>query len=111
MKHHVVESTHGSQLAVEQACYRLWFADQLNDGYALLHHDAALTAFTAINAHGDRPPTVADVLEALRRVKIDGATGTISFDHAGKPIGKPIPVLEFPQRSPDRIPYVTGGPR
>ncbi|MCR3749906.1 NACHT domain-containing protein [Lentzea californiensis] len=94
-----------------RARYVYWFDDSLDDGYALLHHDAALTAFTAINAHGDRPPTPAGVRQALRRVEINGATGAISFDNAGNPIGKLIPVLEFPRRSSGPVPYVTGGPK
>ncbi|GAA3663746.1 hypothetical protein GCM10022267_57450 [Lentzea roselyniae] len=89
-----------------EASYSAQFADRLDDGYALLHHDAALAAFTAVN-YTVAIATPAVVREALQRFEIQGATGAISFGQAGSPVGKPIAVLDFPRRPSDRAPYVT----
>ncbi|MGH8918755.1 MAG: ABC transporter substrate-binding protein [Actinomycetes bacterium] len=87
----------------------------LDDGGAIMMHDALLTAAGAVEraASGQSPPTAGDVRSQLLNLngpvfQIRGASGTLSFSSRnqgeGDPIGKPIPVLEYPQpaSSPSR---------
>ncbi|MGH4014225.1 MAG: ABC transporter substrate-binding protein [Pseudonocardiaceae bacterium] len=99
----------------------------LDDGGAISHHDAVLTAALAARhsalPSSPEPPGAADVLNQLLNLNtgslVPGASGTLSFSYrgaggeeSGNPVGKPIPVLEFPSSdaSPaaDEEVYVTG---
>ena len=80
------------------------FPDPLDDGYAILHHDATATALDAVTLAYytiNHPPGPADVLIATRQLDryhpVHGASGTLSFDSAGNPEGKPIPVVQIPK--------------
>lgn len=83
----------------------------LNDGMAISFHDAVLTAAQASRLAAlpsdPNPPVAADVRSQLLNLNtvssVPGASGTLSFSYrgadgveSGNPIGKPIPVMEFP---------------
>ncbi|HEY6424447.1 MAG TPA: hypothetical protein VIY28_14610 [Pseudonocardiaceae bacterium] len=78
----------------------------LNDGEAIMMHDALLTAAQAVQlaAPGKSPPTAAEVRSMLLNLtgqyQVQGASGTLSFSSsptgAGNPRGKPVPVLQYP---------------
>ena len=83
--------------------------EHLDDGGAILNHDAVLTAAKAIRLaalpSSSDPPGAADVRSELLNLntelsEVRGASGTFSFsdrgEKSGDPVGKPIPVLEFP---------------
>ncbi|MFJ7213626.1 hypothetical protein [Amycolatopsis sp. NPDC098790] len=80
------------------------FGEPLNDGFALLYHDAAAAAFTAIKG---RQPTAETVRETLPTVEVQGATGTFRFNRTGDPVGRPIPVITEPGSGPDPHPYLS----
>ncbi|MGH4018769.1 MAG: ABC transporter substrate-binding protein [Pseudonocardiaceae bacterium] len=82
--------------------------EHLDDGGAISYHDAVLTAARAIRLAAlpasPNPPRSADVSSQLLNLNtisaVPGASGTLSFSNrgaeSGNPVGKPIPVLEFP---------------
>ncbi|MDQ3154633.1 MAG: ABC transporter substrate-binding protein [Actinomycetota bacterium] len=94
--------------------FKRWFEDlgfpleHLDDGGAISHHDAVLTAAKAIRLaalpSSSDPPGAADVRSQLLNLNttstVPGASGTLRFsdrdEKSGDPVGKPIPVLEFP---------------
>ncbi|MGH3813975.1 MAG: hypothetical protein ACRDUV_16240 [Pseudonocardiaceae bacterium] len=98
--------------------------EHLDDGEAIANHDAVLTAARAIRLADvsiPRPevPRSEDVLNQMLNLNetssILGAGGTLSFSSRGEndaesanPVGKPIPVLEFP--SSGDCPAVSGTP-
>ncbi|WP_050803349.1 MULTISPECIES: hypothetical protein [Protofrankia] len=76
--------------------------ESLDDGEVIMSHDAVLVAVTAIRQAaigGHLQVTPADVEQTLNRLhgslKVAGASGYLSFDNAGSPTGKPIPLLEL----------------
>ncbi|MEV6238358.1 NACHT domain-containing protein [Lentzea sp. NPDC051838] len=71
------------------------FREPLDDGFALLYHDAAAAAFATIRPEA----STASVLAGLRTVEVRGATGTFRFDERGNPVGKPIPIVTRPPRT------------
>ncbi|MCO1576265.1 hypothetical protein M8C13_10925 [Crossiella sp. SN42] len=93
----------------------------LDDGYAVMHHDAMVTAARAIrlaaeqSRAADRLPTPADVLSQLLNLnnayQVPAASGQLSFSAKtkGNPGGKPVPVLQVPPPSagPPTTPYFT----
>lgn len=80
----------------------------LDNGGAIMMHDALLTAERAVRLAitGDSPPSKADVQSGLLNLngdvyEVEGASGTLRFSSsslsgAGNPSGKPIPVLQYP---------------
>ncbi|MGD9484026.1 hypothetical protein WDH52_12320 [Streptomyces sp. TRM70308] len=89
----------------------------LADGYAVAHHDAVLTAVRAVRLtysgeEGQRP-SAAQTARALFLLNedntVDAASGTLSFStsRGGDPGGKPVPVLEIPDRDTGHRRYDT----
>ncbi len=84
-------------------CFRTLFLDEpLDDGRAIMGHDAVLTAIEAIRRSVTQqepttdPGKVAQLLGQLRGTNaVPGASGWISFDERGNPIEKAIPILEL----------------
>ncbi|WP_415840348.1 ABC transporter substrate-binding protein, partial [Nocardiopsis gilva] len=92
-------------------------SDALDDGYAVMHHDAMATAVSAVRiaqpveGEGLRPMDVYDALLLLHTAHpVPGASGTLSFTQEGNgnPGGKVIPVIEV--RGPDEVKAVEGDP-
>lgn len=93
----------------------------LDDGYAVMHHDAVVTAARAIrlaaeqSKNADRLPTPGDVRSQLLNLnnayQVPAASGQISFSAKtkGNPGGKPVPVLQVPPPAagPATTPYFT----
>lgn len=72
----------------------------LEDGRAIMMHDALLTAARAVRATPGVPnPTVTDVYRTLSRLRnqgpLPGASGWIALGSDGAPEGKAIPVLRI----------------
>jgi ABC-type branched-subunit amino acid transport system substrate-binding protein len=105
--------------AFAQAFYRNGFgSDDLADGHAMISHDAALTATTAIRldplAVSD-PSTLSGTLIQFHCANsIPGASGPIELDSDGNPINKVMPMLRiradgFLQQ--ERLVWPEGAPR
>jgi ABC-type branched-subunit amino acid transport system substrate-binding protein len=87
---------------------RVFPQEQLDDGSAIISYDALLVTIRAIrsgvsqlsNASFD-PTTLTPgaVLQQMFRINqaapVNGASGPIAFDERGKPINKPIPILQL----------------
>ena len=84
----------------------------LDDAGAIMMHDALLTAARAVRLAAPEgsasSPTARDVRSQLTNLNgtlhtVRGASGTLSFSSrspgAGNPLGKPVPVLQYPQPS------------
>ncbi|SFB43475.1 ABC-type branched-chain amino acid transport system, substrate-binding protein [Amycolatopsis marina] len=103
------------------------FAEEhLDDGGAIMMHDALLTAAQAVRIAAPlgsaSAPTADDVRAQLLNINtlysVQGASGELSFSKqatgAGTPLGKPVPVLAYPRApgSPSRqtgeLYHVTG---
>ncbi|MGH3851426.1 MAG: ABC transporter substrate-binding protein, partial [Pseudonocardiaceae bacterium] len=79
----------------------------LDDGGAIMTHDAVLTAAEAVQlaAPGGRIPVAEDVRNQLMNLngeyRVPGASGTLSFSFrergAGNPEGKVVPIFQFPR--------------
>ncbi|ONM49246.1 ABC transporter substrate-binding protein [Nocardia donostiensis] len=89
-------------------CYRALSDDSLDDASAIVAHDAVVTAVQAIRQSSVDGAVVsaADVLQSMNRLHgataVRGAAGILSFDEAGDPVNKPIPMLRLlPGRSPE----------
>ncbi|WP_134661956.1 MULTISPECIES: ABC transporter substrate-binding protein [unclassified Amycolatopsis] len=74
--------------------------ERLDDGIAILAHDAVLTVIWAIRGIPRVSPeqvTAQDVLQARNRLHgqsaVPGASGMISFDDRGDPVNKAVPIL------------------
>lgn len=78
---------------------RLFPRELLDDGQAIMHHDALLTAIRAVDKYAGQPglPGPAEVAAMLRSgtADFDGASGHININADGNPIDKRIPVLEL----------------
>lgn len=86
-------------------------AGDLNGANAIMMHDALLTAIQAVRLAAPKgsisTPTAATVKTLLLNLNgqyaVPGGSGTLSFsDHAGdtgEPVGKPLPVLQYPPPS------------
>jgi ABC-type branched-subunit amino acid transport system substrate-binding protein len=80
----------------------------LDEADAIMMHDALLTASQAVElAAGSGSPVTAgtvrdQVLNLNGQFAIRGASGTLSFspESSGDPVGKPVPVLQYPPPSP-----------
>ncbi|MBF6047683.1 hypothetical protein GO001_20970 [Streptomyces sp. NRRL B-1677] len=87
---------------------------ELADGYAVMHHDAVLTAVWALRMvtgqTGRETPGVQDVFNQLTNLHdaavVPAASGDLSFDDAsdGWPHNKPVPIIQVPGGSPDSGP-------
>lgn len=80
--------------------YRGMFRDPLDDGQAIMHHDALYAVIRAVDtlvAGGHRTPTTEEVAHMLRSgtVKVEGAGGSFTIDRDGNPDSKQIPVLRL----------------
>ncbi len=84
--------------------------EHLDDAGAIMMHDALLTAAQAVRLAAPEgsasSPTTGDVRRELTNLngtlqRVRGASGTLSFSSrspgAGNPLGKPVPVLQYPQ--------------
>ncbi|MFD8562607.1 hypothetical protein ACFV1N_35460 [Streptosporangium canum] len=74
--------------------------ESLDDGQAIMHHDAMLTAIKAVDtfaAQGTTRPTASAVANLLTSAPftVPAASGWISFDKRGNPVNKAIPVLRL----------------
>jgi ABC-type branched-subunit amino acid transport system substrate-binding protein len=71
----------------------------LADGHAMMSHDAALTAITAIRRNPlatTDPSTVSDYLLGFRCTNtIPGATGVIALERDGNPTNKAMPIIQI----------------
>ncbi|AXB47945.1 ABC transporter substrate-binding protein [Amycolatopsis albispora] len=82
-------------------CFEAMFpGERLDDGVAILAHDAVLTAVWAVRHSVANPAgqvTARDVLQVRNRLHgelaIPGASGRISFDDRGDPVNKAVPIL------------------
>lgn len=96
-------------------------ADHLDDGGAIMMHDALLTATQAVRMaapHGSASPVTAaavrtQLLNVNTQYVVRGASGTLSFSKkpsgtdtggTGIPEGKPIPVLQYPNLDDPSLP-------
>ncbi|WNV84136.1 hypothetical protein [Umezawaea sp. Da 62-37] len=93
----------------------------LDDGYAVMHHDAVAAAVKAArsiysNSDGARLPTPLDVrngLYSLKNDQVEGASGSFSWEEATTsyndlwPVGKPVPIITFPRTAQPSAPYTT----
>ncbi|MFG2495378.1 ABC transporter substrate-binding protein [Streptomyces caniferus] len=91
-----------------QALRDLRFPDSvMDDGYAIMHHDAVLTAIWATRnvtgQTGKEAPDVQDVYNEITNLHdastVPAAGGELSFDDAsqGWPHNKPVPVIRLPE--------------
>jgi hypothetical protein len=87
------------------------------DGYALMHHDAVVTAVKAVRAAGTstgrKVPKLADVRDQLGRLNginvVPAASGDLTFapGSRGWPGGKTIPVVQVPVDARPSLPAGT----
>ncbi|MQS08602.1 hypothetical protein [Streptomyces alkaliphilus] len=91
--------------------------DTIRDGYAVIHHDAVMTAVRAARMAYAEAPTeelqaegVANALFLLNSGNtVSGAGGTLSFTEElrGEPGGRPLPVIETPSGPGHPATYLT----
>lgn len=87
---------------------RVFPQEQLDDGSAIIGYDTLLVATRAIRSgvsqQGNAPVdaialTPGATLQQMFRINhaapVNGASGPIAFDEQGKPIDKPIPILQL----------------
>ncbi|GAA5094897.1 ABC transporter substrate-binding protein [Nocardia iowensis] len=92
-----------------RVCYRELSSDGLEDNFAIISHDAVVTAVQAIRQAAGAAGNVVrpeDVLQSMNRLHgataVRGASGTLDFDEIGNPVNKPIPMLRvLPGKSPE----------
>lgn len=87
-------------------CFHTLFpSDDLDDGNAIMSHDAVQTAVIAIRdmagPRGSAPSTSA-VAQELLQVSVPGASGYLCFDTNHNPINKAIPIMTY---GPDGRPH------
>ncbi|WP_067477175.1 caspase, EACC1-associated type [Nocardia amamiensis] len=95
----------------DKVCYRDLSADGgLDDAVAIIAYDAVLTAVQIIRlAAGDGGTQVdtGHVLQTMPRLSnpivVSGASGKLSFDEAGNPVGKPVAMLEVLPGQPPKF--------
>ncbi|MEU6741124.1 hypothetical protein [Streptosporangium sandarakinum] len=74
--------------------------ESLDDGQAIMHHDAMLTAITAVDvlaAQGITRPSASAVANMLTSssLNVPAASGWITFNRLGEPVGKAMPVVRL----------------
>ncbi|GHE41609.1 hypothetical protein GCM10017673_49900 [Streptosporangium violaceochromogenes] len=73
--------------------------ESLDDGQAIMHHDAMLTAVKAVDifaARGNTRPSASAIANMLGPlISVPGASGWISFDKQGNPVNKAIPIVRI----------------
>lgn len=95
----------------QQACAtcftQVFPQERLDDGAAIVGYDALLVSIRAIRSGvsqhstraGPAAPTPGAVFQQLYRINqaapVNGASGPIAFDEHGKPIDKPVPILQL----------------
>ncbi|OKI23901.1 hypothetical protein A6A08_03335 [Nocardiopsis sp. TSRI0078] len=97
-------------------------ADALNNGYALINHDAFAVAASAVRMTNEMdlegaPPTSAEVsaqlmlLNSAYRVRAGGGFLSYSDEYGGEAVGRYVPVVELPLDGdlPRPRPHVIGG--
>ncbi|GAA5059969.1 type 1 periplasmic-binding domain-containing protein [Nocardia callitridis] len=115
-----------SQTAIDQfdnscpvkVCYQQLSKDGLEDDSAIVSYDAVLTATEAIHkasGSGIESVQAEDIRAVLGQLQekqaFHGATGILSFDFAGNPQNKAIPMLQLiPQQPPKFLQLVKPGP-
>jgi ABC-type branched-subunit amino acid transport system substrate-binding protein len=89
----------------------LFRAESLDDGEAIMAHDAMLTAqgavhqITAYLAPTQALPSASAVAQALYPLSVPGASGYICFNDQHNPLNKAIPVIEIDQNG--RLQYIS----
>ncbi|MFG6200401.1 hypothetical protein [Nonomuraea sp. JJY05] len=84
----------------EKGYVRLFPAESLDDGHAIMHHDAVYVAIKAIDRYAKDdlaklgPQEVAAMLRS-GTIKVQGASGDIAIDRDGNPLREEIPVLRL----------------
>ncbi|HET9540284.1 MAG TPA: amino acid ABC transporter substrate-binding protein, partial [Candidatus Limnocylindria bacterium] len=77
----------------------LFSQDDLADGHAMMSHDAALTAITAIRRNSvavSNPSTVRAAMLGFRCTDpIPGASGAIALEQNGNPTNKAMPIVQI----------------
>ncbi|NYH52884.1 hypothetical protein HNR06_002473 [Nocardiopsis arvandica] len=94
----------------------------LNNGYALINHDAFAVAASAVRLTNTMdlegaPPTLEEVsfqlmlLNSAHRVRAGGGVLSYSEEHGGEAVGRYVPVVELPVEGdlPRPRPHVIGG--
>ncbi|NRQ39978.1 ABC transporter substrate-binding protein [Nonomuraea sp. NN258] len=78
---------------------RMFGAENLDDGMAIMHHDAMGAAIAAVDkfAGKQRLPTAADVASMLTSgtVEVNGGSGPIKIGSGGERITKNVPILQL----------------
>lgn len=96
------------------------FGTELDDGYAIMTHDALLTAAKAIRLATAAPVTVPTPSQVLSNQyhmdsanTVPGASGTLTFVEAnnGNPAGKPVFILQIRPSGPPVLLYTYPGGR
>jgi hypothetical protein len=88
----------------------LFRTESLDDGEAIMAHDAVLTAQRAMHqvaAHLARPealPSASAVAQELYQLSVPGASGYICFNDQHNPLNKAIPVIEIDHNG--RLQYI-----
>ncbi|MEU9833922.1 hypothetical protein AB0D67_20575 [Streptosporangium sp. NPDC048047] len=78
----------------------LFPGESLDDGQAIMHHDAMLTAIRAVDVlagQGITQPSASAVANMLTSSSliVPAASGWITFDRRGEPVGKAMPVVRL----------------
>jgi hypothetical protein len=79
---------------------RMFAGESLDDGHAIMHHDALYIAIKAIDRYAKEsldslgPPEVAAMLRS-GTISVQGASGDLVIDRDGNPLRQSIPVLEL----------------
>jgi hypothetical protein len=93
--------TTSSEFGFCATCFRTLFPrDSLNNGVAIMSHDAVQTAVAAIRdmagSNGSAPST-SGVAQELLQVSVSEASGYLCFDTDHNPINKAIPIMSYDQ--------------
>ncbi|MFI6576762.1 hypothetical protein ACIBFB_13245 [Nocardiopsis sp. NPDC050513] len=110
------------------AAFRAAFAEEVTDdpsaldnGYALVNHDAFAVAASAVRTTNamelDGPPLPSDVFDQLMLLnsahEVPAGAGVLSYgpERGGEAVGRYVPVVELPleEDQPQERPYVIGG--
>ncbi|MFI6395684.1 hypothetical protein [Nonomuraea sp. NPDC050540] len=75
----------------------LYPKESLDDGMAIVHHDAMYLAIRAVEKFAGELPTARDIASVLTSgtLTLAGASGPFTIGDGGDPVGKNIPVLQL----------------